>query len=128
MSKRTGTINDTTRSYNARCKQMVELILKRQAPPNAIAPEPLDLKRLYSIDVEDALWQDVGLEEDEGDNTQPPAWLADDATRKGIKARLILERSNEEQSRLRQEKCNMQIWLWEEWQRLETAMDTWRGE
>ena len=128
MSKRTGTINDTARSYNARCKEMRELILRRKAPPNAVAPEPLDVKTLYSLDVEDALWQDVGLEEEHGEEVPAPRWLADDATRRGIKAVLSRDRSMEEQSRLRREKSNMQMWLKEEWERLERAMGAWRGK
>jgi hypothetical protein len=74
---------------------MKELILKKKAPPNAVAPEPLDVKKLYSLDIDDALWQDIGLQE--GEDSTLPRWLADDGTRKGIKAWLNVQRSIEEQ-------------------------------
>lgn len=120
MSKRTGTISDTVRSYNTRCKEMKELILRKEAPPNAVAPEPLDPKGLYSLDIDDGLWQDIGVEEQE--DCPVPNWLADEATRKGIKAWLNLKRSIEEKERLRRERRNMQMWLREEWQRVNRAM------
>lgn len=126
MSKRTSTITETARSYNARCKEMKELILKKKAPPNAVAPEPLDVKKLYSLDIDDALWQDIGLQE--GEDSTLPRWLADDGTRKGIKAWLNVQRSIEEQERLGREKINMQMWLREEWQRLQRAMETYNSE
>jgi hypothetical protein len=126
MNKRTATISDTVRSYNARCKEMKELILKKKAPLNAVAPQPLDPKTLYSLDIDDALWQDSGLEEGEGSHV--PSWLGDDATRKGIKAWLSLNRSVEEIERLKQERINMQTWLREEWQRLKRATVTYGGE
>jgi hypothetical protein len=37
---------------------------------------PID--RLFNIDLDESVWEDAGLDLDEGDT--PPAWLADDAT------------------------------------------------
>ena len=99
MSKRTATISDTVRSYNARCKEMKELILKKKAPPNAVAPQPLDPKGLYSLDIDDALWQDIGIEG--GEESPIPQWLGHDGTRCGIKAWLNGRRSCEEEEWLR---------------------------
>jgi hypothetical protein len=104
---------------------MKELILKKKAPLNAVAPEPLDLKTLYSLDIDDVWWQDIGLE---GEDSPMPSWLEDDATRKGIKAWLNLKRSIEEKERLKQERMNMQMWLREEWQRLNRATITYESE
>jgi hypothetical protein len=125
MNKRTATISDTARSYNARCKEMRELIVKKKAPPNAVVPKPLDLKTLYSVDIDDGLWQDIGLEE--GEDSPAPSWLEDDSTQKGIKAWLNLKRSMEEKERLRRERMNMQVWVMEEWQRVNRATVTYES-
>ncbi|KAF9504860.1 hypothetical protein BS47DRAFT_1368495 [Hydnum rufescens UP504] len=60
------------------------------------------------------VWEDAGLDLDEGDT--PPAWLADDATREGIKAIQVFDRAREEIVRLCHEFRALALWLTEEWE------------
>ena len=53
------------------------------APPGALSPSPIACEGLFSLDVDDDIWQDVGLEDDHY-NSDPPRWLSDDDVRNGI--------------------------------------------
>ncbi|KAF9503047.1 hypothetical protein BS47DRAFT_1310309, partial [Hydnum rufescens UP504] len=44
---------------------------------NAIIPPPIDMKGLFGLDVNNDIWQDIGLADDEFDGTVPP-WLGDE--------------------------------------------------
>ncbi|KAJ7909808.1 hypothetical protein B0H13DRAFT_1877310 [Mycena leptocephala] len=65
-----------------------------------IAPERIDEKKVWELDVDDSVWQDVGLDDDDD---EPPLWLSNDGVRKGIPAMLDLERSKEEDLELAKE-------------------------
>jgi hypothetical protein len=68
---------------------------------------------MFKLDVDDDIWQDVGLDDDgEG---PIPRWLGDEDVRDGIKNFLELDRCGEEEIRLRKERCAMQEWMMEEW-------------
>ncbi|KAG6818664.1 hypothetical protein H0H92_002557, partial [Tricholoma furcatifolium] len=56
---------------------MEELIKTRKAPSHAICPQKIDTKGLYALDVDDTIWQDSGLNDDD-DSTAPPPWLANE--------------------------------------------------
>ncbi|KAJ7639516.1 hypothetical protein FB45DRAFT_977229 [Roridomyces roridus] len=93
-------------------------------PPNAVAPENIDPKGMWHLDVDDAIWQDVGLDDDEDDDDgAPPRWLADDDVRKGILAMLDIDRADEEDETLQRERRAMQVWFAEEWELVNSAMD-----
>ena len=56
-------------TYNGLCKQMSDLVTQHRAPPFAIAPEPIKNEGLFKLDVDDSIWQDVGLgDETDGDH------------------------------------------------------------
>ncbi|KAE9387146.1 hypothetical protein BT96DRAFT_1005404 [Gymnopus androsaceus JB14] len=110
------------KEYNSLCQRMHVLISKQSAPRNAIAPEPIPLKELFRLDVDDAIWQDVGLD-DSADTGAPPQWLCDDKVRKGIKAILECDRCEEELRRLRAERSCLLEWMQEEWCVLERATE-----
>lgn len=61
-------------SYNKMYRDMEELIQKHNAPRNTIAPDPILMKELFALNVDDYIWQDVGLNED-ADVGVPPSWL-----------------------------------------------------
>lgn len=66
------------------------------------------------MDVDDAIWQDVGLlDDDEG--VEPPLWLSDDSVRSGIRAILELDRADEEDIILGKERRSLRAWFAEEW-------------
>jgi len=102
------------KSYNSLCEKMHVLIEKRSAPRNAVAPEPIPLKELFGLDMDDAIWQDVGLD-DSTDMGAPPEWLCNDKVRKGIKGILERDRCDEELQRLRRERRSLMEWMEEEW-------------
>ena len=53
----------------------------------------------------------------------PPAWLCNEKVRSGIKAMLELDRCEEEDIRLRKERCALQVWFAEEWGIVNLAID-----
>ncbi|KAJ3712522.1 hypothetical protein C8R42DRAFT_594593 [Lentinula raphanica] len=108
-------IQALARRYNALCNQMKDLLNARKAPRNAIAPQPIPVKELFNLDVDDAIWQDVGLD-DAGDCENPPAWLMDEDVRSGIKGILLRDRCDEEFKRLKGECLALCSWSSEEWQ------------
>jgi hypothetical protein len=94
---------------------MLDLIRKGKAPHHAVAPEPIPMEKLFGLDVDDAIWQDVGLD-GEGDTLNPPLWLCDDKVRNGIRAVLLKDRCDEELRRLRNELVIQREWFAEEWE------------
>ena len=51
---------------------------------------------LFALDIDDAIWQDVGLAGE--DLMDPPLWMCDEDVRRGIKALLELDRCLEEEA------------------------------
>ncbi|KAI6145453.1 hypothetical protein BKA82DRAFT_3940592, partial [Pisolithus tinctorius] len=85
-------------SYNNLCLQLVALIRQGKAPQGAIAPILIQRDGLFKLDVDDDIWQDIGLEDDFVG--LPPAWLADERVCLGIRSLLELKRCEEEERRL----------------------------
>jgi hypothetical protein len=81
--------------YNKACGEMAKLVRQQKAPPNAVAPEPIPMDELFSLDVDDAIWQDIGLDEST-DIDKPPLWLSDEKVRKGIQGVLLRNQCDEE--------------------------------
>ncbi|KAI6156644.1 hypothetical protein BKA82DRAFT_4325514 [Pisolithus tinctorius] len=104
-------------SYNNLCLQLVALIHQGKAPQGAIAPILIQRDGLFKLDVDDDIWQDIGLEDDSVG--LPPAWLADERVRLGIRSLLELKRCEEEERRLLYERKTLMEWHSEEWRRLE---------
>lgn len=109
-------------TYNDICRQIQKLIASGRAPAGALTPQIIARDGLFKLDVDDDVWQDVGLEDDDYRST-PPRWLSDDKVRRGIAALLEHDRSQEEEHRLGKEKCAMQEWFSEEWRSVEIAKD-----
>lgn len=114
------------KKYNALCDEMRARIENNEAPRGAIIPSYIQKEGLFKLDVDDDVWQDIGLNNDydsENGDQGPPGWLADDAIRAGIKAMLELDRCEEEELRLKRERCAMQEWMIEEWNAIQCALD-----
>ncbi|KAG6805150.1 hypothetical protein H0H92_000519, partial [Tricholoma furcatifolium] len=95
---------------------LANMIEAGKAPPGVVAPQKIETKGLFALDVDDTIWQDIGLAADENSiNITPPAWLADESVRSGIKAVLEHDRCIEELERLQRECRSMRLWLAEEW-------------
>lgn len=78
-------------------------------------------KGLWQLDVDDAIFQDVGLD-DRFDDEEFPRWLCDDQVRAGIKAMLEIDRCDEEDVRLWKENLALRVWFAEEWKTVQRAI------
>ncbi|KAF7373890.1 hypothetical protein MSAN_00601300 [Mycena sanguinolenta] len=121
VKRRQPKISNLVREYNKLCDAMGHEIRTRKAPCGAIAPDRIDPKKVYALDVDDSIWQDVGLEDDD-DRAEPPPWLTDDKVRGGIRAVLQLDRADEEDAMLAKERRSMRAWFIEEWDVVNMAM------
>jgi hypothetical protein len=100
---------------------MKALIQQKKAPTGATLPIEIPREGLFKLDVDDDIWQDVGL--DDGDHDLAPLWLRDENVRQGIKSMLMLDRCEEEEARLLRERRALQEWMQEEWQVVQRAKD-----
>ncbi|EIN07000.1 hypothetical protein PUNSTDRAFT_135699 [Punctularia strigosozonata HHB-11173 SS5] len=116
-------IQSCARRYNALCAEMVALIKARQAPVRAVPPSPINLEKLWSLDVDDDIWQDIGLADEEDEDRGPQLWLLDENVKNGIRHMLSADRCKEELDRIMAERRIMQVWLQEEWNAVEHALD-----
>ncbi|KAJ7469552.1 hypothetical protein FB451DRAFT_1038682 [Mycena latifolia] len=119
IKRREPNIAKLAKSYNKVCEDIAALIKAKKAPAGAVAPLPVPSKGLYQLDVDDVIWQDLGLDDQEG---PPPRWLSDDKVRSGIRALLQKDRCAEEAPRLKREQRHLQIWFAIEWKAVEEAM------
>ncbi|KAG2362047.1 hypothetical protein BDR07DRAFT_1485163 [Suillus spraguei] len=78
--------------------QLRSLIQWRRAPPSAVPPHIIPCDGVFQLDVDDNIWQDVGLDDD---TLNPPAWLSDDT-----------------------ERAIIQEWMLAEWDSTQTALHT----
>jgi hypothetical protein len=90
------------------------LICQKKAPLGAVKPLEIPREGIFKLDVDDDIWQDVGLNSD-GDGT-PPLWLSNEKVRLGITKLLEHDRCDEEEVRLIRERGALQEWMLEEWQ------------
>ncbi len=77
---------------------------------------------LFHLDVDDNIWQDIGLTDENDNSSDTPPWLANDNVREGIRALLDYNRCEEEAERLKQERISLQQWFGEEWIILDAAI------
>ncbi|KAG6835143.1 hypothetical protein H0H93_004459, partial [Arthromyces matolae] len=115
VKRREPTITRLARLYNEHCATITRMIDEKKAPRRAQRPSKIDLKGLFSLDVDSDIWQDVDVEDDDASRSEPPAWLAVENVREGIKALLERDRCMEEENRLRHECRSMVQWFSEEW-------------
>jgi len=114
IKRREPNIGRLVKTYNKLCGEISALIRAKKAPRRAVAPFPIPEKGLYQLDVDDAIWQDVGLD-DIGPSDSPPLWLTDEKVRSGIRAMLQKDRCEEEAPCLLRERGHLQIWFAMEW-------------
>ncbi|KAG2079604.1 uncharacterized protein F5147DRAFT_749512 [Suillus discolor] len=105
-------------SYNNLCTDLSALIRQCRSPLNAIPPNPISPIGIFDLDIDADIWEDVGLNDVVPD---PPDWLADEVTRAAIKLLLEIDQCNEEESRVKVERCALQEWAILEWDGLQRA-------
>ena len=118
LKRREPTILRLAKDYNDLCHQIAVLIRQNKAPAGAVPPQEIVREGLFKLDVDDEIWQDVGLDDEFG---CPPLWLSDERVRQGIQYLLERDRCEEEEVRLVRERRALQEWLQEEWQVNQTA-------
>ncbi|KAJ7891128.1 hypothetical protein B0H13DRAFT_2234846 [Mycena leptocephala] len=123
VKRREPTITKLAGEYNKLCAQIAKLIKDGKAPRGSIPPVPIPAKGLWQLDVDDAIFQDVGLDDNDDGSTDPPLWLCDDQVHAGIKAVLQLDRCDEEDARLLREKCALRVWFAKEWDTVSKAIE-----
>ncbi|KAF8201028.1 hypothetical protein K438DRAFT_1513344, partial [Mycena galopus ATCC 62051] len=102
VKHRAPTIVKLAAEYNKLCTEIAKIIKNRGAPRGSIPPVMIPPKGLWQLDVDDTIFQDVGLDDrygNDGDDN-PPLWLSDDNVRKGINAVLQLDQCDKEERRL----------------------------
>lgn len=119
INRREPTIRALAREYNKCCEGIAAVIAKREAPRGSRAPPQVDVDRLFALDVDEDIWQDLGLEEEEN---EPAPWQTDPKVREGIRHMQELDRCKEEQARLAHERASLQEWIADEWNALESAI------
>ena len=80
------------------------------------------MDKLFCLDVDDDIWQDIGLTEIDGP-ADPPLWLCDEDVQSGIRAMLEMDRCQEEEPRLLLERKSLQEWFAEEWAIVKMAIE-----
>lgn len=85
-------------------------------------PTKIDVNKLFDLDVDEDIWQDLGLQDDADE--APAPWQVDPDVRSGIRQMLELDRCEEEEERLAHERASMQEWLEDEWNAVENALST----
>ncbi|KAH7903116.1 hypothetical protein BJ138DRAFT_1138790 [Hygrophoropsis aurantiaca] len=118
IKRRKPTILKLVTTYNSLCTQLRSLIRHGKAPRGVVPPAPMSRKGLFLLDVDDEIWQDIGLDDDMVD---PPLWLANEDVRAGIRLLLEVDRCEEEEARLCRERCVLQEWMISEWEAIERA-------
>ncbi|KAG6913037.1 hypothetical protein DXG01_010281, partial [Tephrocybe rancida] len=122
IKQREPAITKVACSFNVLCDTMEDLFNKGKAPPGTICLKKLEIKGIFTLDVDDAIWEDLGL--DKGSPAAPPPWLSDKGVRVGIRALLEYDCCIEEKVRLRHECRSMHFWLSKEWRIVNLALGT----
>ena len=92
---------------------MMKLCGRSSISKNAIIPPPIDMKGLFSLNVDNDIWQDIGLADDEFDGKVPP-WLGDDNVRNSIQLMQEVKNCCNELRLCDRERSSLQQWFEEE--------------
>ena len=125
LNRRKGGHERLVKSYEKLRQEMQDLIAHGSAPTGATVPNQLPSERLWDLDVDDDLWADLARDGQYQDDA--PRWLFDEPTKKGIRAMLDLQRSEEEIEQLDHERCVMYAWLQRQGEQLQLASQNAQG-
>ena len=125
LNRRKGGHGRLVKAYETLRQKMQDLIACGDAPIDATIPSQLSSEKLWDLDVDDDLWMDLAREGQYQDD--PPKWLFDEPTKKGIRAMLDLQRSAEELERLGHEQDVMLAWLQGQGEQLQRASHIAKG-
>jgi hypothetical protein len=108
-------IKALVKKFNKLCQSLAGHIKANGALAGCVAPEQLNLKSLFEINIDDPIWFDAGLSEDNKESAVP-CWLGDDDVRQGIVGLLEVDRCKEELKRLKHKCSNLQSWFAAQWE------------
>ena len=114
LKRREPALKKLVQRYNEKCREIQRKLLTRRVPRNAIGLREIDLSTIWQLDVDDDIWNDAALL-DEEEEIHIPDWLGDDNMRAAIRNRVENERCKEEIQRLLRERENLRCWMVEEW-------------
>jgi hypothetical protein len=112
--------------YNRLVATMEDLKRRRKAPFGARVPRKLNTATLFRLDVDDEIWNEDGLLEE--DISNPPGWLANQMIRDAIPAMLDRDRIREETERLDAEEKRLMFWLRYEIMDIQRVLLDFRGK
>ncbi|KAH6905427.1 hypothetical protein BKA70DRAFT_1373178 [Coprinopsis sp. MPI-PUGE-AT-0042] len=121
VSRHQPNIVKLVKRYNDICDEMEALKKNRKSPRSAIIPCRIDRETLFSLDIDNSIWDLRGLG---SDDQSPPLWMADESVMTGIRAWLQLERCKEEEDRLLAERMSMGAWCQTQWNMISNALET----
>ncbi|KAL1743148.1 hypothetical protein HDZ31DRAFT_65300 [Schizophyllum fasciatum] len=121
--RREGTVKTLVGRYNKECRELARLIKKsgRRSSCSIRPLKELPKTGIWDLDIDNACWDDLRF--DAPDGNQAPPWMADDDMRCAIRARLLLDRCEEEDARLAHERENGTTWFEERWHAVHGALD-----
>ncbi|KAF9503945.1 hypothetical protein BS47DRAFT_1309035 [Hydnum rufescens UP504] len=110
LKRRYRSIKNLVTDYNKRRLSMIKLRGRRGIPRNAVIPPPIEMKGLFSLDVDNDIWQDIGLADDEFGGQVPP-WLGDEDVRNGIQIVQEIMNCHDELYLCERERSSLQHWF-----------------
>ncbi|KAF9506035.1 hypothetical protein BS47DRAFT_1254742, partial [Hydnum rufescens UP504] len=113
LKRRAPAIKRLVSQYNTLCGDLKKLQSRSPSHRDKTIPKPLEVSSIFGLGDADEVWEDAGLDLDEEEH--PPAWLADEPTRNGIKAMHIHDRAIEDISYLKDQLQSLVAWLKGEW-------------
>ncbi|KAF9505373.1 hypothetical protein BS47DRAFT_1368124 [Hydnum rufescens UP504] len=114
-------IKNLVTDYNKRRLSMIKLRRWHGIPHNAVIPPPIEMKGLFSLDVDNDIWQDIGLADDEFGGQVPP-WLGDEDVRNGIQIVQEIMNCHDELYLCECERSSLQHWFNDELAALITVL------
>lgn len=125
LKRRAPAIKKLVKRYNTLCNELKQLQARSHQHKRKSIPKPLEVLALFTLAEDDNVWEDAGLDLDEDDH--PPAWLADESTRSGIKAMHIHDRAVEDILRLKEQMKALVMWLKDEMSAIRKAISQCQG-
>lgn len=116
--RRDPTIQKLTKTYNTLVAEIETLIRSGGAPRGARAPRPIAREGLFTLDVDNAIWEDDGP-----DDISTALWHCNEDVRRGIRYLLQQDRCIEEKKQLQKERSAIQHWFVEEWRSTQMALE-----
>jgi hypothetical protein len=121
LRKQQPNIMNLVQRFNTGAAEINSLIDRKMAPPTARKLPLIDRTSIFTLDVDDPIWDDSYFDDS---GLEVPQWMGNDDMRAGIRLQLESARCAEELDRLVVECGNLQQWCRQEWFAVQTALTT----